>query len=386
MKKKIFITIGAILIFLILGIWIYLFMYGTPTNSAEVFARFGIGNGAEIPSPITNTTNTGGNDSDASTTAPKALRQLTLKPIAGATFTGTGILYAEQGTGHIYHLNFGSGAETLVSGTTIPKARTAVFSPGGTHVALTTTYGSLPETIVGSVTLENGTGSLDGVSLPLDAQNIYFGKSTSTLMYTLSDTDGTSGYSYNMNTKKGTQIFRIPLRDVRVLWGTKIYVYTTPTVTQDGALYLVDKNDLVYVTEGESGLMGLTHNGEVIVTISEDVGVISYLVGTGGTRTGLPLPLIPEKCVSTISTFFCASSNITSSNAFPDAWYKGTISLSDSLWSVDIQNGNGSLLSDFLTESGREIDVRTIGANEDGTYLYFINKNDNTLWMFDTTL
>ncbi len=387
MKKTILISIGALIIALIIGVWVYLFMYGTPKNSAEVFARFGIGGEDANPPVLLDSSTTQEGDTASLPAVSKKLKQLTLKPVAGATFTGTGILYVEQGTGHIYHLNFGSGAETLISGTTVPKARSATFSPGGTYVAITTTYGTEPETIVGSVTLENGTGGLDGVSLPLGARDVDFGNATNTLMYTVADSSGTSGYSYDVETTKGTQIFKIPLRDIRVIWGETPYVYTTPTATQKGYMYRIEKNDLIYVTRGSIGLMGVPSPDGVVVTQNESGTLSSYALTTKDTRVNLPLALIPEKCTSDNAILYCAVPySIESAESFPDNWYKGTVSLSDALWSIDVSNGTGSLLSDFLSESGREVDVYDIGANEDGTYIYFINKNDNTLWMFDTTL
>jgi hypothetical protein len=37
----------------------------------------------------------------------------------------------------------------------------------------------------------------------------------------------------------------------------------------------------------------------------------------------------------------------------------------------------------FLSESGREMDVHKIEVDETGMRLLFVNKNDNSLWMFD---
>ncbi len=43
-------------------------------------------------------------------------------------------------------------------------------------------------------------------------------------------------------------------------------------------------------------------------------------------------------------------------------------------------------MSDLEGESGREIDVSELHIDTDGQYVYFVNKNDGTLWLFDTTL
>ncbi len=64
----------------------------------------------------------------------------------------------------------------------------------------------------------------------------------------------------------------------------------------------------------------------------------------------------------------------------------GTISFSDALWEVDTKNVISTPLVNLLIESGREIDVSQIGTDPEGKYIWFINKNDDTLWMYDTTI
>ncbi|MCR4285855.1 MAG: hypothetical protein NUW00_03090, partial [Candidatus Kaiserbacteria bacterium] len=276
MKKSVFIILCTIFTLLILGIWAYLFTFGTPKDGAEIFANFGLGNEEESSPVIVDTTTVDVSDTTQEG-APQALKQLTLRPIAGATFTenGSTVRYVEQGTGHIYSINLVSGAESLISGTTLPGTREALFSKDGAQVAISIFDGTELKTLVGSVG-ESATQSFTGVSLPQGAQNIFFDTATNTLMYTLEGEDGVSGYSYNTKKETGIQLFSIPLRDVTVLWGGEsIYVYTTPTASQTGYLYKISKNELTYVTEGGKGLMGFVFNDAPIVTTSEETGIIS---------------------------------------------------------------------------------------------------------------
>ena len=385
MKKTLFITVGAIIILLIVGVWVYLFMYGTPKSSDEVFARFGFGE--EVPPPVIPEATTVDVSSETVVGAPQKLKQLTTRAVAGATFTGTGILYVEQGTGHLYHINLTSGGETLISGTTIPQAREAVFSDGGAYVAITSAAGTGERTIVGEVTLENGSGTLEGVALPEGATEVVFSDTLGTMYYLLKESAGSSGYSYNIEREVGTKLFSIPLRDVQVLWGSPLYVYTTPTAAQTGYVYKVVKGTLQYITNGGGGLAALKHNGGVITTQVGEDGVRSDFNLASGEVLQIALPMMPEKCTNFGTATICAipSENLISKN-FPDAWYKGVISYSDMLWKINTDVGELSVLSNFKKESGREIDVVKIGADAKGERVWFVNKNDNTLWMFDTTL
>jgi len=385
MKKSVFIILCTIFTLLILGIWAYLFTFGTPKSGSEIFANFGLGNKEESSPVIVDTTTVDVSDS-TSEGVPQALKQLTLRPVAGATFSpnSDAVRYVEQGTGHIYSINLISGAESLISGTTLPGTREALFSKDGAQVAISIFDGAELKTLVGSVG-ESATQSFTGVSLPQGAQNIFFDTATNTLMYTLEGGAGISGYSYNTKKETGVQLFSIPLRDVKVLWGGEsIYVYTTPTASQTGYLYKISKNKLQYVAEGGLGLMGFTFKDTSIITESNETEAVSSAI-TFGEKTPLPVTIIPEKCVGDKTFLYCAvPRDFGNMETFPDNWYKGVTSYSDTLWEIDIDNGVATVLSNFELESGRQIDVSKIGISEDNTRLYFINKNDNTLWMFDS--
>ncbi len=384
MKKPILITIGILIILLIIGVWVYLFMFGAPKDSADVFARFGIG-GDEVTPPIPVTPSTVDVTNVGENNAPQKLKQLTTRPVAGAVFVMDGIRYVEQGTGHVHEINLTTGAESLISGTTVAETAGATFSDDGTHVALTTHTITGSKTVVGEIT---GDGSIKGVSLPVGATDISFGVATNTLFYRIKGSGGSSGYTYDIDSERGVQIFQIPLRDVRVLWGNPMYVYTTPTATQRGYMYEIVKSDLTYVTPGRLGLTGFAYDMGVVITSGGET-ISSTAYEKSGETITLPLTFIPEKCIEnhvSTSTLYCAVPTDIDTGTFPDDWYKGVISYSDILWSIDITEGKATVLSNFFSESGREIDVSKIGTNDTGMYIYFINKNDNTLWMFDTTL
>ncbi len=387
MKKAILITFGTLIVLGVIGVWAYLFTYGAPKNSGEVFARFGLGNNSNtevVPVPVNDPATidvTGKTD----TGKIQKLRQLTTRPVAGAVFRDSGILYTEQGTGHVYMINLDDGKETLVNGTTLAQSTEAVFSADGSYVAITSYKSSGNTVAVEKVSMEGG--EKEGIMLPIGATEVAFGKASNTVMYLLKEKGGAVGYSYNLLKQSSARLFSIPLRDVRVLWGTPTYVYTTPTARAVGFIYRMEGSTLSYVTEGGYALMGLPYSGGVAVSKIDNEDVQSFTVPLKGELVNFPVSLIPEKCVSFIKIFYCASPNKRIDTAtFPDSWYKGVISYSDILWLIDSTTGNATVLSNFLSESGREVDVSKIGIDDAGKRLYFVNKNDNTLWMFDMTI
>lgn len=383
MKKGIIVGAVILIILIIIGVWLYLFTYGKPQEGESVFARFGLGEETTDPASLDTRDDDAPLPSDPE--APfRALRQLTTKPVSGATFTGTGILYVEDGTGHLYHLNLKTDTATLVSGTTILGAYDATFSAGGAYVAITSYQNQKKETVVGTVSLEGGNGTLSGKLLPEGATEISIDSAKRLVYYFLPNKDGGTGFAYHLDKETNTELFRVPLGHVRVLWGSPTYLYTTPTPTERGFLYKVEKNDLSFVTNGAPALSALKYENGIVITSLFNSKPTSEVVGTG-TPPSLPIPLIPEKC--TVSPerkydFVCALPNVLGTGTYPDMWYKGLVSYSDTLWGVQIKDRTLTVLSDMQSESGREVDVAKIGTDGTGLRVYLINKNDNTLWMY----
>jgi len=381
MKKSIFITLGILILVLILGVWAYLFAFGAPKDADDVFARFGKNGASETPLFDTSRI-----DTENVTVGGRiqALKQLTTRPVAGAGFVDGGIAYVEQGTGHLYEIDLISGAETLISGTTIPSTRKAVFSSLGEHVAITMMEGDVSKTLVGTY---GSDAQFSGIALPDNATQVAFGSGAGTIQYLVREDTGAVGYSSNLDRNSSTRVFSLPLRDVRVLWGNPVYVYTTPTATQSGYLYRVVKNNLTYVTKGDMGLMAFRTPQGLVLTSNTESSVITTTLLENAEKVPQALPLIPEKCVTTDTAIYCAVPKETLNiYSFPDAWYKGVVSYTDALWKIDTVSGTATMLIDFIAVSGRSIDVASIGVNTDGDQVYLINKNDNTLWLFDTTL
>lgn len=386
MKKNTIIIGGILIALLIVAMWAYLFIYGTPKSASEIFARFGMQNSSSTQSE-THTDSTVDVSKNNVDTTPQRLKQLTTRPVAGAAFASSSILYVEQGTGHIYSINLTSGVETLLGGTTIPRASRAYFSQNGTFVAITALTTKGLETFVSTVpTNSNDTTKDGGITLPVGATEIQFGTATGTIQYLVKDANGSKGFVYSLLKKTNTLLFSIPLRDVHVLWGSPLYVYTTPSVTQIGHVYKIEKNELTYVAEGGTGLVAFRYPYGVITSTitAQKRSVVAY--STTGVTTEQSLLFIPEKCTSSTSATYCATPIHMDTGVFPDDWYKGVISYNDILWSMNIKDGSAKFLIDFLQESGREIDVDGIGTDTTGAYVYLINKNDNTLWLFDSTI
>ncbi len=381
--KKTLIIVSVIVALIILSVWVYLFIFGTPKSTNDVFSNFGIGDtdpSSFVPpvEPV-----------EEAASTPRALRQLTTRPVAGATLTTRGIQYVERGTGHIYTVSQGGGNESLVSGTTIPRVVEALFSADGTHVAITTEgeNNDTVEVVVGTIELRDG-GIFTGKTLPAGAREVAWDSQANTIQYILSTQSGSAGYSYTAATGTSKMLFEVPLRDISVLWGSTHYIYTTPSAHQNGSVYRLNGNTLTYAADSGTGLMALRFTDGFVVSRLENRQLITTgYIGEYAKKQSVSL--LPEKCVvhpAKTYTLICASPFETITGNMPDDWYTGTVSFADWLYEINIIDGSAVVMSDFLSESGREIDVSQIGTDPEGKYIWFINKNDDTLWMYDTTM
>jgi hypothetical protein len=391
MKKTFLIILGVMCVLLIIGVAVYMVLFGKPENIAEIFTQFTTHTENNDPStdiPIEQSNN---NDATTQTQNGQArLQQLTTRPVAGAYIGSSTVMFVEQGTGYVYSIDAESKKETLVSGTTIPQTTDAQFSPNGSLFAITSLTQKGTETVVGTVqTQEQTDNTTRGIVLPENVTEVTF-KDETNVYYLIKKTQSSHGFIFNTQKETSTEIFSLPLRDIHIIWGTPHYVYTTPSGTQVGYVYKIEgKNTLSFVTDGVVGLLAVPYGSGIITTSITKNSQLSTAITKTGTHTEQALPFIPEKCIadpSRVTHVFCTVPNTFGSDLFPDSWYMGVVGYTDIVWDMDIETGKALFMLDLKKESGQEIDVRTLYTNPTGTKLLLINKNDNTLWLYDTTL
>ncbi|PIW96926.1 hypothetical protein COZ82_02315, partial [Candidatus Kaiserbacteria bacterium CG_4_8_14_3_um_filter_38_9] len=67
----------------------------------------------------------------------------------------------------------------------------------------------------------------------------------------------------------------------------------------------------------------------------------------------------------------------------PDDWYRGTRIFNDRIWEVNLNNQSATQLISPPLAVGRELDITDITIGQDDKMLYFTNKNDRTLWLYE---
>jgi hypothetical protein len=390
MNRALVITIGIVIIILVLGVWVYLMLFGTPEKPGEVFTNLGF----EISQQDTAITPPSPNiplETLVDTQSGASLRQLTTRPIAGFTFAstsnGTAVRYVERGTGHVYQILLESGTESILSGTTIPRVSEAVFSPDANTVALSSYTNNQSDVFVGKLSAD---GNLLGISLQPGAENIAF-SSDDEVLYTIATQGTTRGYTHNIDTLAQTELFSMNYTNLDVGWGSDLnvtYLATKPSQELEGFIYTVAGNILTPATFSAYGLSALFNNDYILTTYIKDGVYTSSAIDTDGISYDLPLIALKEKCVfdtNNSNLVWCAAPIQDISTSYVEDWYKGIITSEDYLWRINIATQTAQLFADPERLTGRSVDIKSIAISSDGTLLTFTNKINQTLWLFETT-
>ncbi len=391
MKQQVFIIVGALIVLVLVAVWAYLLFFGTPQTANDVFAELGLSGSEDtfvVPPPIAEEVST------VNMERPK-LRQLTTKPVIGfreivtATNTVPSLYYAEMGTGHIFSINLGSGEEVRISGTTIPKASVAEISNDGTLVAIASptnsknlnlVLGVLGTTTPTDLVLSSFSAEVSDFSIPKSGE----------LLFAEQGEGSTVASAYNADTTKERVLFTLPYRDARIEWGEKAddshYAYPKASYALEGFLYEAKAGKLTRLPIDGFGFTAKANDELIVYTTSVKEVPTTYLYNrkTKAERA-LDSYTLPEKCFLPESgtTIICAQESTSVPYESPDRWYQGILSFKDSLYAIYTEDFTAELLADTYVESNREIDATQLQVGEGGSALYFINKNDNTLWMYE---
>ena len=392
MSQKTYIIIATLIVVLLLAIWLYLIFFGTPKTPGDIFNPFGPAGqedgGQVIPPPPV--------EPPVVNVDRPRLRQLTTKPVIGFTeapaATNTPILvyYAEAGSGHIYTINpFSTEPEIRVSNATAKEAVAASFSADGKTIAIRLDADRRTGAVsIGSL---SSSGTYDFSTLDKKISDFKI-LNANELVFVTATSSGLLNTIYNLTTKSEKDLFTVPFFEAALEWGTSStdshYIYTKPSYFLEGYTYKFTKGIMSRVPISGFGLLAFNSPTHIGYTEIKNLTSYSFIYNKDtDTRVGSPIIIVPDKCTSSklnTDIIWCANESTTMSVEFPDIWYQGRVSFKDSLWEIDLITGFASRVVDTLEESGgRELDIIDLAVGESERALYFINKNDNTLWMYE---
>ena len=266
----------------------------------------------------------------------------------------------------------------------VPVAEKAVISPNGTYVAIRSGLGN-----EGLVTLINlsDLANPSSTKLPNLMRTFAFGYNNE-LLFTEIALGQTEGKGYLPSTATTRRLFAAPFVAHEMAWSesstTNHIIYTKPAASMIGYAYEVTAGGLKRYPYSGFGLTITQSGGVRFVGRLMDGGYRAVVINAAGQGNESPAALIPEKCVAGTNnrqSQYCASPFALTERNFPDAWYKGQYISNDNIW--EIKEGSASMVAFPSQTIGRNLDITNLRLSNDSKMLYFTNRTDNTLWLYE---
>ncbi len=400
----------------------------TPTEKPREGGFFGLGS---TKTPSTNSTTTVSSPSDEATSTPVVtvtvprpipdLRHLTIAPVAGAAFIDKDVLaiststvgtstkttskvvgsvevfrWIDRATGNIYETSSSTLETIRISNVTVPRIYEAYFvdRKGSTVLfrdligdsdAIRTRYGILrPETATSTQLTFKFT------DLPLNITQLAISP-TSDQIFSILPTN-VRGTISKPDGGSSTNVFNSQFHEWLVSWPSAqtVVLNTKPSGTAPGYAYIFNTktralSKLVGNRDGLTTLVSPDGNNVLVGESPLATIKLSVLNRQTGIIKDLFVRTFPEKCVwskKDKNVVYCAIPDDISYGVYPDAWYIGTISFSDSLWKIDIGTGEIRQLVQPATKIGQSLDMVNLTLSKKEDFVTFQDKNDLSLWSY----
>jgi hypothetical protein len=228
----------------------------------------------------------------------------------------------------------------------------------------------------------------EGVYLPENMQQVVTSPDKKQIAYLTTSTSGATISLASLTNTKRVALIQTPFREWLLSWpNTKnLYLQTKPSATVFGYLYRIDTTEkkLRRVLGDINGLTTSVSPSGLYVLYSQhtDGGFITRILNTkSNTTRTLNLTILPEKCVWLQNEdLMCAGNTTVPTGEYPDAWYQGTVSLSDQLYRIS----TATLTYDTLYDaSSKQFDMTNLAVNEITRNVYFVDKPTGILWKFE---
>jgi len=412
-RKTSQILIVSVILLLLIGMVAFWFFFmrggsqatsGTGSTPTTGFTPFGRTGGTQQGGTSTSTAGdyTG---SPTEVTIP-VLRLLSATPVGGygasTTASTTLIHWVDRGRGNILEAREDSSVITTLSNTLVPKVYESTWSSnigsfigsilGDDNETISTLYATLSNH---ATTTSSATPfELHGKNLPSTIVSYASSpKKDKVFLFSIENGRGV-GYVAPFSGGTATQIFNTPITQVNIDWPEEntISITTKGSSDQNGFLYFVNPKTGIWkkIVGGLPGLSTkVSHDAKyVILSVAGNGNNVLTSIWSVASSTGTDAVIrtLADKCVwgnFYKDMVYCAVPFQPVSGVYPDDWYKGTLSTIDKIWQVNAQTSEVHLVSSIFSEAKRAIDAYNLGIDDKDNYLFFMNKNDLSLWSLD---
>lgn len=306
------------------------------------------------------------------------------------------VRYAEKSRGFVYEKSSDNMTiERRVSTTTIPHIEDALFLDNGNTVILRylgtnlqtiqTFVGAVPQSVPGG----DSASTLRGYFLTENIRELVTSGDGKKFFHLIPFNDGVAGILTTLSTNKKNQFFDSAFSDWLVsLPGDGSYVFfnTKASSNVPGFVYrvTVPQNKMTRVIGGVLGLTSLPNTaGTKVLYANNTLALSSFNIQTQKT-VSIGIKTMPEKCMWAKDnvTIYCFVPNSLPNVSYPDGWYDGSVSFTDSLWKINADTGATTFVENISSGTKGIFDATKVFMSPDETTIFFVNKKDYTLWSY----
>ncbi len=305
------------------------------------------------------------------------------------------VKYIAKADANVYQTFLDKIDERRLSTTIIPKIHDAYFSKDGESVivrylksdnqTIETFLGRLPKDVIGGDITDNT--NLRGSFLPDNVTDISVSNNKEQFFYLVDGKDFSTGNTIDKTGDKKTLVFDSPFTEWLSNWANKdsIIITTKPASNFAGIAYSLDPNkkELRKVLSGINGLVTLgSPDGKKLLYSDNNLNLFT-LNTENNQRQQISIRTLAEKCIwsNDSENIFCSVPQNVSGSSYPELWYQGEVSFSDSFWKINTNTGETLNIANSEEIAGESVDGIKLSLNEKESHLFFINKKDSFLWV-----
>jgi hypothetical protein len=439
-STKLIITV-LILLALVGGVYWYIFFYG-PGNGTPVVNNNNNNNGTtggfvplNAPSnntnqPTNNNTNNNSNSTNPdnnqnSSSTPvitekvPALRLLSANPIGGygasTTASTTIVRWVDRGRGNIMEAKGDTEEISTLSNTILPRVYISIWNKNLTAFigSLLSSNNDIPTVVYAklntqasstqqktSTTTTNTDAEkvtpyfLRGKNLPQNMITYAVSPKGDKLFMLIKESGQGAGYISNFDGTSVTKIFIQPLTQVSVEWPEEntVAITTNGSASQAGFLYFINPKTGIWkkIIGPVFGISTKVSKDAKFVLVSgstnsQSITTNIYPVGTT-TPIDAVVKTLADKCAwgnYYKELVYCATPSQPISGIYPDDWYKGVVTSYDKIWQINVKNNDIRQVSSLLGQANKLINVFNMSTDSRDDFLFFMNKDDLSLWSLD---
>lgn len=328
------------------------------------------------------------------TVAEIKLVQIWTDPQAGAVFVSQAssspiLRFVDMATGHIYDAKNGSVPDKI-SNVTIPQIKEALWGKDGKSLVLRyLKEDSSIQSFSATISTSSISTAISGTFLPANIKAI--GVSGDKALYANPGKVSGSLYLADITGNKRTEVFSSSFTDWAISFENpkNAFIYSRPSGLEPGYGFILDlaRGTATRISADAYGLEGtISPSGNhVFLSYTDDSTIKSSIYSLAKKAYVDVAPgTLASKCAWSLvesTSIYCAIPKNPNPGTYPDDWYKGLVSFSDSLWKIDVETGEMNLLLDPALE-GEMFDVSALVVGPQDKEIAITNKKDLSLWLY----